>query len=144
LSRSRAAVEIPAAARSFLERPGLFATIATINPDGSPNQAVVWYVFTDDAFLVNSREGRQWPSNLRRDPRASIAVEDGYTWVGARGEAEIIDDQEKAQAHIAALARRYRWKDPKVAEREIAAFQKQRRVSFLIRPRAIYLHLDDD
>ena len=136
--------EISEAARRFLERPGLFATISTINPDGSPNQAVVWYVFTGDAFLVNSREGRRWPSNLRRDPRASIAVEDGYTWVGARGEAEIIDDQEKAQAHIAALARRYRSEDPKVAEREVAAFQEQQRVSFLIRPQALYLHLDDD
>ena len=137
-------MEIPQEAIRFLQRPGLFATIATINPDGTPNQAVVWYVFTDNAFLVNSREGRRWPSNLRRDPRASIAVEDGYTWVGARGEAEIIDDQEKAQAHIAALARRYRSEDPRVAEREIAAFQKQQRVSFLIRPEALYLHLDDD
>jgi PPOX class probable F420-dependent enzyme len=137
-------VEIPQEALRFLRRPGLFATIATINPDGSPLQAVVWYLFSDDWFLVNSREGRQWPSNLRRDPRASIAVEDGYTWVGARGEAEIIDDQEKAQAHIAALARRYRSEDPKVAERQIAAFQKQQRVSFLIRPQALYLHLDDD
>lgn len=137
-------MEIPQEAVRFLQRPGLFATIATINPDGTPNQAVVWYVFADNAFLVNSREGRRWPSNLRRDPRASIAVEDGYTWVGARGEAEIIDDQEKAQAHIAALARRYRQEDPKVAEREIAAFEQQRRVSFLIRPQALYLHLDDD
>jgi PPOX class probable F420-dependent enzyme len=137
-------VDVPEEARRFLQRPGLFATIATINPDGSPHQAVIWYVFTDDAFLVNSREGRRWPENLRRDRRVSIAVEDGYTWVGARGEAEIIDDQEKAQAHIAALARRYRWKDPKVAEREIAEFQKQRRVSFLIRPDTLYLHLDDD
>jgi PPOX class probable F420-dependent enzyme len=137
-------VEIPQEAIRFLQRPGLFATIATINPDGAPNQAVVWYVFTDNAFLVNSREGRRWPSNLRRDPRASIAVEDGYTWVRARGEVEIIDDQAQAQAHIAALARRYRQDNPKVAEREIAAFQKQRRVSFLIRPQALYLHLDDD
>jgi PPOX class probable F420-dependent enzyme len=137
-------VEISDAARRFLERPGLFATIATLNPDGTPNQAVIWYVFNDDAFLVNSREGRRWPTNVRRDPRVSIAVEVGYTWVGARGLAEVIDDQEQAQAHIAALARRYRQEDPKVAEREIAAFEKQRRVSFLIRPQALYLHLDDD
>jgi PPOX class probable F420-dependent enzyme len=137
-------VDIPEAARQFLQQPGLFATIATINADGSPLQAVVWYVFTDDGFLVNSREGRHWPTNLRRDPRASLAVEDGYRWVGARCDAEIIEDREKAQAHIAALARRYRWKDPKVAERQIAQFQKQERVSFILRPRSIYVHLDED
>ena len=33
----------------------------------------------------NSREGRRWPSNLRRDPRIRFAVYDGPDWVGLSG-----------------------------------------------------------
>lgn len=129
-------------ARAFLERP-LFGTLATINADGSPNQAVIWYELRDGAFLINSREGRVWPRNLRRDPRASLAVEDAYNWIGIRGTVEIVDDQERAQADIAALAHRYHAAEPDVAERKIANFRAQQRVSFLLRPEKIYLHLDD-
>jgi hypothetical protein len=27
----------------FLEEPGRFGVLATLNPDGTPHQAVVWY-----------------------------------------------------------------------------------------------------
>src|SRR5690349_14497024 len=64
--------------RSFLTRPVRYATIATINPDGSPHQIVIWYLLRSDDrgdhVVVNSRRGRRWPSNLTRDPRANIAV----------------------------------------------------------------------
>jgi PPOX class probable F420-dependent enzyme len=137
-------VDLPEEALRFLQRPGLFATLATINSDGAPLQSVIWYVFTGEGFLVNSREGRRWPTNLRHDPRAHVAVEDGYDWVGARCEAELVAEGEAAQAHIAALARRYRTEDPKIAEREIARFRQQQRVSFMLRPRSFYVHLDVD
>lgn len=140
--RTNSPAELTSEASAFLERP-LFATLATINPDGSPNQAVIWYALRDGAFLINSREDRVWPRNLRRDPRASLAVEDGYNWVGVRGSVEVVDEQQRAQADIAALARRYHADEPDVAERKIANFRKQQRVTFVLRPEKIYLHLDD-
>ena len=46
-----------------------FATIATVDPDGSPRQAVIWYRLEDDEIVINSAVGRRWPANLLRDPR---------------------------------------------------------------------------
>ena len=39
-------------------------------------------------ILLNSRVGRCWPSNLLRDPRAALSVEDGDDYVAVRGLAE--------------------------------------------------------
>ena len=134
-------VEIPETARRFLQRPGLYATVATLNPDGGPHQAVIWYLLTDEGVLVNSSEDRQWPRNLRRDPRASIAVEDGEQSVTMRGRVEVIDDENQAQSDIATLARRYHADDPQQVEWLITnAFQRQRRVSFLFRPEHVHVH----
>ena len=56
------------AIRAFLERPR-FATLSTVNADGAPFSAVVWYALEGDRILFNSSNGRRWPANLRRDPR---------------------------------------------------------------------------
>ncbi len=88
-----------------------YATIATIDPDGAPRQAVVWYTVDGDEIVINSAVGRRWPANLLRDPRISLAVidaADGYRWVGLIGTVRAVTDQATAQADIAAMARRYR------------------------------------
>jgi len=136
-------VRIRGWARGFLERPGVFGTLATLEPDGSPLQAVVWFALRGDDILVNSAVGRRWPANLLRDPRCSLAVEQGYEWVGIRGRAETLRDPDEAQADIAALARRYHADDPDRAERLIREqFQRQERISFLLHPEAITEHPD--
>ena len=81
--------------------------MATLNPDGSPLQAVVWYLLDGDAIVFNSRLGRRWPTNLGRDRRVAVTVADGYDYVEMRGRVEIDDDPELGQAVIASLARRY-------------------------------------
>ncbi len=121
--------------RSFLSDRH-YATLATLDADGAPRQAVVWYrLEPDGSILVNSREGRRWPGNLRRDRRTALAVIDEAKptrWVGAIGTVDaIIDDQDVAQADIAALAHRY--DPPQDADAAIAEFRTQQRVSFRIR-----------
>ncbi len=134
--------QLTPAIRRFLETPDRFATIATINPDGSPHQTVVWYlVEDDDSVVINSLVGRLWPTNLGRDPRISFSVEDGLDYVVLRGEAQQIDDTELAQAHIAAMARRYEPAD-KAEEMIERRFRPQHRVSFRLRPRSITTHGD--
>ena len=134
------------AVRDFLSEPTLkFATLATIDPDGTARQAVIWYRFDDGQIIINSRAGRRWPTNLLRDPRASIAIADpldGYRWVGMTGSATPIPDQATAQADIAAMARRYHADDPADAERQVAQFETQERISFRFRPAAIHEHLE--
>jgi len=134
--------------REFLAAPGRFATLATIDPDGAPRQAVVWYRLDPDGRItVNSADGRRWPANLRRDPRCSVSVPDGadgYAFVALAGRVvETVDEQEVAQADIAALARRYHEDEPVLAERVIARFRSQQRVSFRIEIVAAHDHLEE-
>jgi PPOX class probable F420-dependent enzyme len=136
----RGSGRLPPAVAAFL-RERHYAILAALDGDGGPRQAVVWYrLEDDDSLLVNSREGRRWPSNLRRDGRVAIAVMDEsrpIRWVGATGRVEaILDDQAVAQADIADLARRY--DPPQEAEPAIATFRTQRRVSFRLRLRDIH------
>jgi hypothetical protein len=93
--------------------------------------------------VLNSRVGRTWPRNLLRDPRVDVAVHDDYDWVGLRGRVEVVDDPEQAFADISEMARRYHADEPEVAERKIArTFRPQRRISFLLRPSAVYEHFE--
>jgi PPOX class probable F420-dependent enzyme len=131
-------------ARTVLEREGMFATLATISPDGSPFQAVIWYLVRGDTLVINSLVGRRWPTNLLRDPRCSLVVEDGYDWVGVRGRAEPVTDQAAAQADIAEMARRYHADDPAKAERLIQEhFEPAERISFVVRVERVAEHPDD-
>jgi PPOX class probable F420-dependent enzyme len=132
------------AVRAFLQESH-FATLATAAEDGAPHQAIIWYRLDPDGrVLVNSREGRRWPADLRRDPRLSLAVflgADPNRWVGITGVVEeVIDDVERARDDIVALAHRY----GDATESSIAAFRSQQRVSFLIRVIRIHDHLADD
>jgi PPOX class probable F420-dependent enzyme len=128
--------------RRFLETPR-FASVATLNPDGSPLQAVVWYRLEGDCVVFNSRVGRQWPSNLERDRRVSLIVADGYDYVELRGEVEIDAEPVRGLAVISDLARRYQ-PDPAKAEAQIAGFSKERRVTFTLRPDRIFARLPSE
>ena len=55
-------------ARAFLAAPR-FAAIATIDADGAPHQAVVWYLLRGDELIVNSLVGRRYSSELGRNFR---------------------------------------------------------------------------
>ena len=125
--------------RAFLEAH-TFATIATLNEDGSPHQVVIWYLVRGDSFVINSVAERHWPRNLRRDPRISGIVSEGYQWVGFDGRAEVVDDPEQGQADMAEVTRRY-IEDPEVAEQIIARCRSERRVSFRLRPTAIHAEI---
>jgi PPOX class probable F420-dependent enzyme len=128
-------------ARAFLDAPR-FAVISTIDPDGAPHQAVVWYGLHGDEIVINSAEGREWPANLRRDPRVSLIVPDGYRYVQVLGSVSIVDDQVVAQADIAEMARRYHADRPDHAEELIRdRFTRQQRVSFRFPPSRILADL---
>ncbi|HEX8026541.1 MAG TPA: pyridoxamine 5'-phosphate oxidase family protein [Candidatus Limnocylindrales bacterium] len=136
--------ELSAPIRTFLEEPH-FASLATVGESGSPNQAVIWYrLEADGRILVNSREGRAWPRNLKRDPRCTLAVfwgEDPNRWVGLSCHVEdVVEDVETARDDIVGLAHRYgAW-----SEGGEATFRSQPRVSFHLRIVRIHDHLGDD
>jgi PPOX class probable F420-dependent enzyme len=118
---------LPDDARSFLAEPR-YATIATLDEDGAPHQAVVWYAVEGDDLVINSRRERRWPRNLLRDGRIAVAVfeaERPFHWLGLKGRAELLHEGEDAMADIMALARRY-GRDPQ-------QYAGQDRISFRVR-----------
>src|SRR5829696_9188170 len=79
-----AVIALPPRVRAFLEPPR-FASLATLDADGTPRQTVVWYLLDGDDLVVNSLVGRRWPANLLRDARVALSVVDqanGYRWIG--------------------------------------------------------------
>jgi PPOX class probable F420-dependent enzyme len=113
--------------RRFLEEPR-FAVLATINDDRTPQQSAVWYEPQGDEIMMNTRRGRVKDRNLRRDPRCSICLEDGYRYLTIRGSVTLIDDQSIAQPDIRRLATRYH--GPAKAEQQMRnQFSKEERVT---------------
>jgi PPOX class probable F420-dependent enzyme len=79
-----------------------FATVATVQPDGSPQASVVWVKRDGDDVLFSTIRGRQKTSNLAGDPRVSVVVTDAaspYRYAEIRGRAEITDDPTAALIH---------------------------------------------
>jgi PPOX class probable F420-dependent enzyme len=136
---------VPAGAVDLLSVGLRFATIATINADGSPHQAVIWFRFDGADLIINSKPGRVWPTNLQRDPRISVTVEDGYRWVSIRGSVVETSSAAEAQADIAEMARRYHADEPERAEAMIRErFERQERVSFRLPLATSKLHFYED
>ncbi|MFE9437620.1 PPOX class F420-dependent oxidoreductase [Streptomyces sp. NPDC006602] len=95
-----------------------FASVATLGPDGAPQNSVVWIKREGDTVLFSSTDGRQKVRNLRREPRISLSVFDltnPYTSVEIRGTAEILPDEDKRLPHD--LSHKYLGTDPP-AERD--------------------------
>ena len=99
-------VTLSDAIRSFLDERR-FATLATIQADGTPRLTVMWYLRRGDTIVFNTEAGRRKERNLRRDQRVALCVEDGYRYVSLNGTVRIIDDQTVAHADIRALTARY-------------------------------------
>lgn len=115
------------AARAFLSEQR-FAVLATIGAGGLPQQTVMWYELRGDTIIMNTAAGRLKDKHLRRDPRVSICVAEGYNFVTITGTIELDDDQAVAQEDIKRLAIRYHGQEE--GERQAREqFSKQHRIT---------------
>jgi hypothetical protein len=131
--------------RSFLAAtPPRYAVIAVANRDGTPHQNVIWYFLRDEAghavFVLNSRRGRHWPTNLEREGVCSLAVHDGEQAVALR--CTVIDAYDGARAHADAEQMARRYDPPGRADPRIDRFRTEDRVSFVLRPTSVRTHGD--
>lgn len=101
------AAQLTEKARAFLNEPR-FAVLATLNPDGTIQQTVMWYALDGDKIVMNTAAGRKKHLNLQRNPHASICVEDDQDFVTISGALRIVEDAEDGQRTAAFMARRYR------------------------------------
>ena len=65
-------MQLPDDIRSALDE-NVFAHVATLNPDGSPQVSVVWITRRGDIVLFSSAEGRVKPRNIENDPRVALS-----------------------------------------------------------------------
>ena len=89
-----------------------YGVVATVRPDGSPHQSVVWVDYDGENVVVNTAEGRAKPRHIRANPNASVTVvdpENPYRWIAVSGPVEM--SEEGAAEHINKLSHKYRGRD---------------------------------
>jgi hypothetical protein len=97
--------------RDFLaSSPPRTGKLATVRADGRPHVAPVWYVMEGDTIVFNTGESTVKGRNLRRDPRASICVDDErppFSFVVVEGTAELTDDPDDLRTSASLIGARY-------------------------------------
>ena len=61
--------------RKLLKEPA-YCQLATLMPDGSPQNTQVWVDTDGEHILINTAQGRQKERNVQRDPRVAVNVVD--------------------------------------------------------------------
>jgi PPOX class probable F420-dependent enzyme len=90
-----------------------FCHVSTLRKDGSVHTAPVWVDVQDGRPVLNTAEGRAWPTNLERDPRVTLTVqnmENPYEYLEVRGTV-VERTHDGADEHIDAMAKKYMDKD---------------------------------
>ncbi|MET9663213.1 PPOX class F420-dependent oxidoreductase [Streptomyces sp. NPDC006510] len=121
--------------KALLDTP-VFVTVATIQPDGSPQVSPVWVKHDGDDVLFSTTVGRRKERNLRRDPRVTVVVQPvdaPYTYAEIRGTAELTT--EGGEELIDELSAKYTGK--KYAEFNPASADDAERVVVRITPRKV-------
>lgn len=62
-----------------LLRSDAVATLATLNPDGSPHLSMAWVDFEDGEVVIGSITDQPKLRNIRRDPRVSLTIQTSRT-----------------------------------------------------------------
>ena len=119
--------ELPESHRDLLERP-LFAHLATLRPDGSPQSSVMWFGWDGQRARFSHTSTRQKYRNLLRDGRVSFHVQDpdnGYRTLEVRGAVESMDPDPDA-AFYRSLQKRYGF--------DVPVFDADVRVVIVVQP----------
>ena len=82
----------------YLERSRT-ATMVTNGPSGHPHAVAMWYAVVDGAIWFETKAKSQKATNLRRDDRLTVMIEDGLTYdtlrgVSFEGRGVIVEDPE--------------------------------------------------
>jgi PPOX class probable F420-dependent enzyme len=86
---------IPESHRDLLQAE--VATLATIGPDGRPQQTVIWFLEEEGDVALSINTSRQKVKNLIVNPHCSLLIldrENSFLYLEIRGDAEISPDDE--------------------------------------------------
>ncbi|MFK0215338.1 MULTISPECIES: PPOX class F420-dependent oxidoreductase [unclassified Streptomyces] len=122
--------------QKLIDDTPVFATVATVQPDGSPQLSITWLARDGDDLLISTTVGRRKETNLRRDPRVTVMINPAnapYTYAEIRGTATLTT--QGGQELINELSRKYTGKD--YADFNPASAEDSDRVVVRITPRKI-------
>ncbi len=104
--------DIPSGFKDLLEKKA-FASLATVNADGTPQVTPVWFDRDGRQIRINTAKGRIKDKNLRSRPAVALAIMDPdnpYRYLQIRGRVASVTEM-GADAHIDSLAKKYLGKD---------------------------------
>jgi PPOX class probable F420-dependent enzyme len=96
--------------REFLMTGTRTGKLAVTRADGSPHVTPIWFVLDGDDLMLNTGAGSIKGRALRRDPRASLAVDDQeppFSFVVIHGTAQISEDPADLLRWATAIGARY-------------------------------------
>ena len=102
--------EIPEIYMDLLLEKKALAHLATVMPDGSPQNTPVWFDFTDGKIRVNSALGRVKVRNMKLGAKVALSILDPDNpdrYVQLRGTVTRVRQDDVAAAHIDQLAHKY-------------------------------------
>ena len=101
------------ASRALFEKK-VFAHVATLDPDGSPNVSPVWVELDGDDIVMNTALGRAKARNLANDARVAVSLtdpDDPEVSITVRGNV-VVFTTDGADAGADALAKKYTGRRP--------------------------------
>jgi PPOX class probable F420-dependent enzyme len=60
----------------FLTEPGHLTRIATVDADGAPSVAPIWFLFEDGRIWFTPRERSAWWHHIQREPRVAMTIDE--------------------------------------------------------------------
>jgi len=78
-----------------------FATLATVEPDGTPQLSEIWFLYDDGEIRLSLNTARRKTQNLQARPQCSLMILDlanPFRYLEVRGRARIEPDDDHAFA----------------------------------------------
>ena len=115
-------------------------SVATTGPSGRPHLVPLWFVPDGEDLIGWTYAKSQKAKNLERDPRATVAIEDGIEYQELRGvmlecDVELERDTERVARVGEALVDRYGGGSPEM--KEFFRAQAPKRVGLTFKPRRV-------
>lgn len=96
--------------RKFLLAGTRTGKLATVRADGRPHVAPIWFEMDGEDLIFTTWHETIKAANLRRDPRASLSVDDQvppFSFVIVEGRVSISNDAEQRRFWTHKIAQRY-------------------------------------
>ena len=100
-------VQAPEKYLDILTQKKAFASLATVQPDGTPQVTPVWFDYTNGQIRINTAKNRVKARNMGVNSSVALAILDpdnSYRYVQVRGKV-VATTEEDADAHIDSLAK---------------------------------------